>query len=274
MVYKYSCDHCSWTIWSGSRSHLARDVKSHLRDHHTAHLSKTDFRVKWSCPYCVIAEEEHDTADAVETFGDHLYEHVESDVRSGVHVADEIDRTGTVLINGERESTGTDNARVHFLSVGDILVVVTNSPAQRVQLLDEQLDEWPAWTIIITSTRRPLSESLDIDFDEIPIEVVKLDERLGPASLGKTISRVLAENTRPGEKVSLEFDILPEIITSFDIERSVSFIEMLSSRLADADALSQFYIDPGPQSSTILNMIESKFDLEITASGKTFVTDT
>lgn len=257
-------------MWSGSRPHLERNIKSHLFDHHSSNVSRDDFRVKWDCPYCVIAEQIHDRSEAVQEFQEHLYEHVESTIQSGVHVADEVDNTGQILVKGPIESPGANNARVHFLSAGDIAIIVTNNPEERLQLLDAELQEWPSWTIVITSKRRPLAEELDINFSEIPIELIQLDQAFGPSEVGETISRVLSEHNRPDEKVSLEFDILSEIIAAFDLNQSVSFVKMLTSRLEEANALSQFYIDPAPQSSTILNVIEDEFDLEIETSNKIF----
>jgi hypothetical protein len=222
----------------------------------------------------VLAEQTHDRAEAVQEFKAHMYTHVESDVASGVHVADDIDRRGNVMVKGPVESAGSNNARVHFLSAGDIVVVVTSTPKDRIQLLHDHLGQWPDWTVIITTKRRPLNEPMDIDFSDIPIELVKLDQSLGPNGLGETISRVIAEHEAPNKKLAFGFDILPEIIKKFDLKRSVKFMKMLSKRLGEADALSQYYIDPGPQSSTVLNVIDDKFDLELETENKVFTSMT
>lgn len=272
MVYRWRCRRCAFTTWSSSDAHLERKIKAHAFDHHRGSIAKVDFRVGWECPTCGEEGQSHDKVETVRAFKDHLYDHLKGEVVSGVHVADDIDRRGNVLVKAPIESDGANNARTHFLSVGNVLVLVTQNPAERIRLLDETLSEWPTWTVVITTKRRPLEEPMEIDFTDIPIEVVKLDQSMGPTGLGETISRVVDEHHRQGVKLSVAFDILPELIDTFDLKQSYKFLDMLSTRLEEVGALSQFYFDPQPQSATALNVINDQFDMELNADGPVFTT--
>jgi hypothetical protein len=270
MVHRWQCRDCRHTIWSSDAELLGRKVKSHLFGHHTGCVSKADFKLSWSCPYCGSDGEAYDSETGVTEFKDHLYKHTRGDLVSGVHIADSIGGRGNVLVKTPVESAGADSMRRHFLPAGDVDVLVTNNPEERLRLLDRTLEEWPAWTSLITTKRRPLAEPMGIDFDEIPIEVVQLDRSLGPNGLGETISRVIEARSTAGSTVVLEFDILPELMRAFDLRRSYSFLQALSSRLDEAGALSLFYLDPGVQSSTLLNVIDDEFDIELSADGPVF----
>lgn len=274
MVYKWHCRRCRFTIWSNNRAQLDGQLKSHLLGHYTDRVSKQNFRLAWECPHCEEEGQTHDKETGVQEFKDHLHGHVEGRIESGVHVADDIGGSGNVLVKAPIESTGSDNARAHFLSVGDIVIVVTNNPEARLRLLHENLSHWPARTVVITTKRRPLEDPMELDFSDAPIEVVKLDPTLGPTGLGETISRVIEEQHTPDARISFGFDILPEIIESFDVKRSYRFLSMLSARLKEVDALAQFYINPRPQSSSVLNVIDDEFDLTLTAENSVFIAQT
>jgi hypothetical protein len=270
MVHRWQCSECRQAIWSSDEELLREKVKSHLFGHHTGRVSKVDFKLSWQCPRCGSEGSTYDTETGVTEFKDHLYTHARSAFVSGTHVADSIGGNGNVLVKTPLESDSADRMRRHFLPIGDVNILVTNNPEERVQLLDSALDEWPAWTSLITTKRRPLSEPMEIDFTGIPIEVVQLDRSLGPGSLGETISRVIEANSTAGDTVVFEFDILPEMIHAFDLRRAYSFLQALSSRLADVGALSLFYLDPDAQSSTLLNLIDGEFDLELSTDGSVF----
>jgi rubredoxin len=270
MVHRWQCDECGQAIWSSNEGLLRKKVKSHLFDHHTGRVSKVDFKLSWQCPRCGSDGSAYDTETGVTEFKNHLYKHVQSGFVSGTHIADSIGGNGNVLVETPVESDSADNMRRHFLPIGDVNVLVTNNPEERVRLLDETLDEWPAWTSLITTKRRPLSEPIEIDFADIPIEVVQLDRSLGPDSLGETISRVVEAQSTVGDTVVFEFDILPEMIRAFNLRRAYSFLQALSSRLDDADALSLFYLDPDAQSSTLLNLIDGEFDMQLSTDGSVF----
>ena len=271
MVHKWHCRRCRFTVWSRNRTHLDSEVKSHLLGHHTGNISKKNFRLAWECPRCGTEGQTHEKEEGVQEFKDHLYDHVADSIASNVRVDDDIGGSGNVLVKAPIESTGADNARIHFLSRGDVVMLVTNNPEDRIRTLNERFSEWPARTVIITTKRRPLEDPMDIDFSDVPIELVKLDPTLGPTGLGETISRVITEQDTTGKDLSFAFEILPEIIESFDVKRSYRFLTMLSSRLNEENALAQFYINPRPQSSTVLNVIDDEFDIELTAEDTVFI---
>lgn len=246
-------------------------IESHLVDHHRGQLTRQDFRVSWECPYCEHTGQSHAEDEGIEQFGAHLFEHVESLVESGVHIADEVGGTGNILVRATSSSPGKTNAQVHFLSPGEIVLFVTNSPAERIRLLDESLPEWPAWTVILTTKEDPLADVTGIDVSEIPLEVVQLDSRIGLSDLGETLSRVLEEHEDTGEKISVEFDILSEIIGTFELQTVFRFLHVLTSRLESADAIAHYYVDPRAQSTSTLNVLREVFGLSITARKGVFV---
>ncbi len=273
MVHRWRCRHCSFTAWSASRAETVEQVQSHLLEHHSQRVTKQDFQVHWSCPYCETSGQSHDENDGIQRFKQHIFEHVEPLMESGVHVADDIDGTGNVLVRAPTNSTGADNARTHFVSPCDIVLFVTTTPARRIQLLNERLDEWPAWTIVLTTKASPLAGVEGIDIEAMPLEVVQLDSALGLQELGETISRILEEQETTQGKLSVEFDILSEIIGKFQVQTVFKFLHVLSQRLERSDALAHFYIDENRQSASTLNVLSELFDLSITASENTFTAD-
>lgn len=273
MVHRWRCGDCGRRLWSTGEGRLRRAAKSHLFEHHGDRVSKAEFKLSWSCPYCGAEDDAYDAESGVEAFRDHLYRHAAGAGDSGVHVADGIDRRGSVLLKASAESEGAESMRRHFFPLADVCVLVTNNPEARVRLLDRTRSEWPAWTTVLTTKRRPLAEPMEIDFDDVPIEVVQMDRSFGPDQLGETVSRVIDAQRNPGEKLVFEFDILPELIRAFELRRSYEFLRSLSSRLRAADALSLFYLNPDVRSAAVSNLIDGEFDMELTADGRVFAAD-
>lgn len=271
MVKRWRCRHCDYTVWSASADATVETVKSHIVEHHQSRLSDEGFQVQWNCPYCETSSQHHEQEAAIQSFRDHLFEHVKPLMESGTHVADDIDGVGDVLVLSPLESTGADNARIHFLSPADIAIFVTTNPADRLRLIDEEMQHWPASTIVITTKDRPLEGLEHVDFSDIPLEVVKLDKRLGLGGLGETISRVVQEHERAQGKLSVEFDILAEIIDTFDLEQVFKFLHALTARLEQADALSHYYFDPNSGAESTINVLDQIFDLRIAVTDSTFV---
>jgi len=271
MVYRWPCRHCGFVAWGAGRQALAERAKSHVLEHHRDSFSSDDFRVSWECPYCDRAQHTHDEESGIREFADHLFSHLEPLVAEGTHVAEEIDGRGDILVLSPTQSEGANNARIHFTSAADIAIIVTTSPAVRLRLLRDRLDELPAWTVMVTTDRSPLEQLSEIDLSSLPVEVVALDSSLGLSSLGETLSRVISEHESADGKLMMEFNILAEILSKFSLQQVFKFLHLLSARLADADALAHYYLDPGESDSTV-NMLRELFDLTIRTSDNVFTT--
>jgi rubredoxin len=273
MVHRWQCRHCDFVVWSADGAATVESAKSHLLDHYGGRLTKDGFQVGWDCPYC-DAEKEllgGDESEAIRTFKDHLFDHVEPFFESGVHIADGIDGTGSVLVRAPLEGTAADNARRHFCAPGDVVVLVTTTPAKRLRLLRRGNSSWPAWTVVITTVDDPLDGVEGVDTSSVPLEIVKLDEVHGLQEVGQTISTVVGEQDTSNGKLSVEFDILAEIIAKFDLETVFRFLHILNSRLEQADALTHYYLDPDAGQAATSNILESSFDMTISAEGEVFV---
>ncbi|WP_299268641.1 DUF7504 family protein [Halorientalis sp.] len=273
MVYRWQCRQCSYTVFSPNEPATAETVKSHLMEHYSGQLAKEDFRVRWECPYCDQAGQSHDAEDGVTRFKSHLFSHVEPLMEAGSHVAEAINGTGTVLVKSPLDSSGADNARVHLLSPGDILLIVTTTPVARLRLLNERLSEWPAWTIVLTTKPDPLAGVDDLDLDTVPLEIIQLDKRLGLRDLGETISRVVSEQNTTNSRLAFEFDIMSEIIDKFEMKTVFRFLHVLMNRLENVGALCHFFINPQTQSASTINMFDGLFDISMTVHGQRFVVD-
>lgn len=270
MVHRWRCRHCEYTVWSAESEPLVDRVGSHLLGHHRRQLEKQEFRVQWTCPICEQRGQSHDEQEGVQRFKRHLFEHVKPLLESGTHVADDVDGAGSILVRAPLEGTEADTARVHFLAPGDVVLFVTTTPADRLRLLRKRLGEWPEWTIVLTTKENPLADVED-DLASAPLEVVRLDRRLGLSELGETISRVLDEQETAGRTVSVEFDILSEILEKFELQTVFKFLHLLSRRLEDTGALSHFYANPNTRSTSTLNVLEELFDVSITAHEEALV---
>lgn len=266
MVYKWDCRECGYTAWSERRESLDEDIKSHLFDHNLENITKRDFRFTWNCPYCASTATIHDKEEVIADFKTHLYEHIADQVLSNTHVAETINSSGSILVEAPVNGEQADYARKHFFSCGDIVLVVTRDPEARIRLLADQFNGWPAHTIVLTTKRRPIDSTLGIDFSDVSIEIVELDQRLGPNQLGETISRVVEQHNGSDRRLSFGFDIIYEIIQSFDLQTSYEFVNNISTRLREANAVSHFYISPHPQLESILNVLEDQFDLKLTVA--------
>lgn len=272
MVHRWRCRHCTFTVWSASKKPLSEAIGAHLLDHHRGNVTKRDFRTSWECPYCTQSGESHDEQAGLERFTDHLFEHGQPLVEADTHVAEEVGGTGNVLVRSSLSSTGANNARMHFLTPGDIVLFVTTTPGERIRLLKDELQSWPAWTVILTTKENPLEGVDNVELADAPLEVVRLDRRLGLSDLGETISRVLDEQEGKSGSVSFEFDILSEIIEKFETQTVFKFLHLLTRRLKRVDALSHFYVDPRAESASTVNVLEQLFDLSLTANERTFTT--
>jgi len=273
MVYRWRCRHCAFSSWAASREQAADSVKSHLFAHNTQNVRQQDFSYRWSCPYCSADGHKHDRDQVVVEFRDHLFDHAESQLHPDVHLADDINQTGSILIKAPLESTGADGARIHLLTPANVYIFVTREPQKRVELIRDEFPQWPAATIIITTKSQPLSDVDGIDLESLPLEVVHLNKRLGLDSLGETVSRVLSEHESAG-KISLEFDILSEIITKFDVQDALRFLQGFTSRCKRSNVLSHYYVNPTAQSDSVMNVLEQLFDMQIEATGLVFESPT
>ncbi|WP_147435589.1 hypothetical protein [Halobellus sp. Atlit-38R] len=269
MVHRWRCPHCDFSSWAASREQAAESVKSHLLSHHHGNIGQEDFSYRWSCPYCEGENHHHERDEAVTEFKDHLFDHVEPHLKPDVHLADGIDRTGSILVKAPLESTGANGARIHLLTPANIYIFVTRDPKQRIELIRDQFSEWPASTIVITTKSQPFSEVDGIDLETIPLEIVHLNKGLGLSSLGETVSRVLSEHESTG-KISLEFDILSEIIKKFEVQDVLQFLRGFTARCDRSDALSHYYVNPKAQSESVMNVFEQLFDLQVEAKGLVF----
>ncbi|MFC7019244.1 MULTISPECIES: DUF7504 family protein [Haloarcula] len=272
MVHQWECRECEFTAWSSNQSEIADVVKSHLFSHYKSAVTSDELGVSWECPYCDHTSQGYDTDESVDKFKEHLLKHVSALIDSGVHVADEIDRVGNVLVLSALESAGADNARVHFTSPADIAVFVTNDPAERVRLLDNRLQSWPAWTTILTTKSQPFADVTDVDLDTAPLDVAILDKGISITDLGETIARVLDEQQTSNSRVTVGFDILSELLSLFDTETAFKFVHVLNSRLTHMDALTHYYLNPNSHPSSEINVLKELFDLRIQANGSRFTT--
>lgn len=270
MVYRWQCRHCEWTTWSASEEETVRAGKSHLVSHYQDNVSKSSFGLQWTCPYCDREDQVQDPAQGIDRFKQHLFSHAESLIESGVHVANDVGGTGSILVLSALEGTGANNARKHFLSAGDIMVFVTTQPARRIRMVREELGELPSWTVIVTTQTNPLAELSGADPETLPVDVLKLDGTGNLATLGQMVSHVLDDHKQAAGKISFEFDILSELIAKFDVQQVFKFLHVLTARLEEANALSHFYANPSVQEEATVNVLTQVFDLQLAADGRVF----
>jgi len=268
MVSRWNCRHCSFTLWAVNRDAAAEPVASHLLHHAASNLTRDDIRTAWRCPYCDTVGQTYAGDGAVAAFKSHLFEH--ATLEAGVHIADAIGGTGSVLLVTPPDGDAAANARTHFLSRGDDVLIVTANPAPRLRLLDETLGSWPASTTVLTTADDPLA-STDLD-PAAPLEFVTLDRRPDLSSLGETLAAALSSRRGSGTLV-VEFDILSEVLDTFELQTVFRFLHLLLSRLDQEGALSQFYLDPRRHQSASINVLEKAFDLSIRADGSVFTAD-
>jgi hypothetical protein len=84
---------------------------------------------------------------------------------------------------------------------------------------------------------------------------------------------VLDEQDTTQAKLSVEFDILSEIVQKFQVQTVFRFLHVLSKRLERSGALSHYYVDSNRQSASTLTVLEELFDLSITAEGNAFTSE-
>lgn len=246
---------------------------SHLLAHHSEAVSRSDFRTTWDCPYCATAKTTYDTDDAVDEFKTHLHDHVADRIKDGAHIADRISWDGTVQVAAPVDSEDADALRAHFHAGSDLVIAVTTDPERTVRLLHEELAAWPRQTVVVSTEPYPFESAPDLDFSEIPIEVVELDPRLGPDELGETVSRIIDANRVDGDVISLEVSVFHEIVSSFDLRTACDFVRMLSARLDDDGGVLQLYVDADadPNVSTVLNFLDDEIDLKVASEDGRFV---
>jgi len=272
MVYRWRCQRCPFSLWAADGDALADAIKSHLLEHAESNLQRDAVRTVWQCPYCGTQRHTYAGDGAIEAFETHLFEHVASRIETGAHVADDVGGTGSVLVVGQTDAPTVANARAHFLSRGDTVILVTAEPAARLRLLDRTLPSWPESTTVVTTAADPLAAT-DIDRSAHSLDVVTIDGRPDLSNVGETVTRVLPTSLGDG-RLSVQFDILPEIVEKFELQSVFRFLHLLSSRLDQAGALSHYYLDPRRIQRASCNVLEQAFDLSITADGDVFRSET
>jgi hypothetical protein len=270
MVYRWRCRHCDFSVWARTRGALSSRVSTHILGHNRDKVTEAEYHLEWNCPYCDQTGQSHD-GGGLDSFGEHLFEHVDALIESGVHIADEFGRTGSVLVQTPLDSTSANDARLHFLSPCDIVVFVTANPGARIRLVQRDLSELPAWIVVLTTHENPLEGFSEEELSVLPLEIVQLDKQLGLAGLGETASRVLAEQENMEGKISVEFDILAELLDTFSLQEVFKFIHVLNFRLDDADALAHYYIPPSSEYEGSINVLSQVFDLQIRTEDGVFV---
>ncbi|WP_049936745.1 DUF7504 family protein [Haloplanus natans] len=272
MVYRWQCRRCAFGCWTASGDAAAEAVGAHLLDHAESNLRRDDVGVAWRCPHCGTQGETYagDDDDAVDAFKSHLFGHAASQLEAGAHVADAVGGTGNVLVIAPSDDAA-DNARTHFLSRGDHAMIVTANPADRLRLLDRALPSWPASTTVVTTVTEPLSE-VDIDPSARSIEVLMLDGRPDLSGVGETLSRAIGARQAAGT-LSVEFDILPDLLETFELRTVFRFLHLLSARLERERALAHCHLDPRYTQRASINVLEGAFDLSIRAEGSVFVAE-
>lgn len=270
MVYRWRCRTCTFSLWAANADAAAEAIRSHLFDHAESNLHRDDLRTVWQCPHCGAQGETYAGDGALESFKSHLFGHVESQIEADAHVVDAVGGTGSVLVLAPIDCDAAANARAHFLSRGDAAVVVTADPAARLRLLDRNLPSWPDSTTLVTTAAKPLS-GLDVD-PPTELAVVTVDGQPDLSGVGKTLSRTLRSTEARGA-LSVEFDILTELVDTFELQTVFRFLHLLSSRLEQAGALAHYYLDPRRVQRASINVLEQAFDLVIRADGAVFTSE-
>ena len=273
MVYRWRSRQADYTVWGAKREPMSEVIKTHLFEHSQEHVGHEDPGVSWECPYCDRSEISYDEDKTIQHFKDHLFEHEDQFIQSGKHVADDIDRAGNVLVKAPSDSAGINNARVHFLAAGDIIILITTNPGARLRLLREELGSWPALTVVLTTKDNPAADISGLDISNVPIEIVKLSKQLGLSKLGKTISRVLEDHGNSEGKMVVEFDILSEIINKFGEKPSFKFLQILTNQFETADSIAYYPLDASSVDESTVNLLDNTFDLTVRATNTNFVSD-
>ena len=270
---RWRCNHCNFLTWSANHSQIRAAIKTHLLSHFADHLTKSDFRITWNCPYCETEKTIYDKAEAIADFKSHLYSHVKDNVHENTHIGERLGWNGNLQINTPADSREADTLRNHFHSHADLVIQITANPEARIRLLHDELDDWPTRAVVVSTDGNPFDARTELDFSGTSMELVELDTRLGPNDVGETVSRILDVHHTDGMRTSVEVDIMNEIIQSFDLQTSCDFVRMLASRLEDVDGVFQLYVNPDAHRniSTVLNFLEKEFDMTIRASQQQIV---
>jgi len=248
-------------------------IETHLLSHFTDRLVKSDFRITWNCPYCETETTVYDKEEAIAEFKSHLYSHVKDNVHDGTHIGERLGWNGNLQINTPTDSPEADTLRKHFHSHADFVILITADPESRIRQLHDELDNWPTRAVVVSTDGNPFDAKTELDFSGTSMELVELDARLGPNDVGETVSRILDVHHTEGMRVSVEVDVMNEIIRSFDLQTSCDFVRMLASRLEEVEGVFQLYVNPDAHRniSTVLNFLEEEFDMTVRASQQQFV---
>ena len=264
---RWECNQCDFIAWTDDDQEIEYVVKSHLLAHYQSNIRKSDFRTTWHCPFCQTEQTNYDKEEAIEKFKSHLYDHIDNSATDNTHIADQFSWNGNIQIKGPIEADKTGTVRTHFHAAADLAILVTANPAARIQLLYNELDEWPSRTVVLSTDGHPFDKTTELDFSGVSIELVELDPRLRPTDIGETISRVIDMHQTPEMTTSVEVSILDNMIESFSLNPSCEFVRMLSARMEDINGVFQLYVDPdtNPNVATALNFLEDEIDFTISA---------
>jgi len=139
-------------------------------------------------------------------------------------------------------------------SCGDVLLVeFTPNPADRL----DQLTNHPA-----AGRKRLLTvgDHADVRSSRAGLDVASIDDPADLSTLGIEISGFLADSPPAGEETIVCFHSLTALLAHSDLERAFRFLHVLTGRIAAADAVAHFHVDPTAHDPRDLNTLSALFD--------------
>lgn len=163
----------------------------------------------------------------------------------------------SVLVHaaGDEAPSGLcENLRAVDDPCGDVLLVeFTPDPADRL----DQLANHPA-----AGRKRLLTvgDHADVRSSRADIDVESIDDPSDLSSLGIAISGFLADSPPAGGETIVCFHSLTALLAHSDLERAFRFLHVLTGRIAAADAVAHFHVDPTAHDPRDLNTLAALFD--------------
>lgn len=207
-------------------------------------------------------------------FREHLYSHAEPGIESETHVADEIERRGSILVLRRPDSPEAENARIHFLSVADCAVFVGGEPLAQLELFRNGRLDWPQKTVFLTTSDTDSRKVPDLAPQQTTVDIIEIPNSFAPGTLGQMIARILTREQRRHDSLSLAFDAISPILDEYELQEAFRFLHLLNGQLREVDAIGHYYVDPTAQPEASINILETVFDLAINAGSTVFTSQT
>ncbi len=270
------CDGCGFTVWAPHEQALLQMLTEHSLTHYEDYAWGSDAGVAWTCPHCSVTSKTTTMDQATTELRAHLQEqHADRFTVYPTHITEEIDHSGSLLIDAHPDQAHVDTVRAYVRSAATAAIVVTSQPSKQIEQLHTSETDLPDAISVITTQSQPDQEA---KVNRVPVNVlyrssvgIEVIEAGSLSALGISISDSTDNLRTVHTDVCVDVGILDEMLGTFGVEAVFKFLVTLDKFAKQKDAFVSYLLDFESVQVGDLMSLRRVFDLVVTARGRGLV---